>query len=64
MTLLLRGNWKSLLDHSDIINKTMNKEERYSNVAPFPSWMVRFAWMAHHVPQGLIIKEGNNTKLV
>ena len=64
ITLLRRGNQRSVSDHPKIANKKMNKEERYSHVAPFPSWLARFAWMAHHVPQRMIIKEVKNPWLV
>ena len=50
MMLLRRGNQKFVLDYPDIVQKTMNKEERYSHVAPFPSWVALFFWTALHVP--------------
>ena len=62
--MLRRGNQKSVSDNMDIVNKAMNKEERYSHVAPFPRWIVRFSWTAHHVPQGMNIKTGKNPRLV
>ena len=33
-------------------------------MAPFPSWLAQFAWTAHHVPQGMIIKQGKYPRLV
>ena len=64
MTLLWQGNQKSVLDYPDIVQKTLKKEERYIHVAPFPSWVARFSWTAHHVPQGMVMKEGKNPRLV
>ena len=39
ITLLRRVNQRSVSDHPQIFHNTINKEERYSHVAPFPSWM-------------------------
>ena len=64
MTLLRRGNQKSVLDYPDIVQKTMNKEERYSHVAPFTSWVFCFSWSEYHVPQLMVIKVGKNPSLV
>ena len=69
MTLLRRGNKKSVLDYPEIVQKTMNKEEWYSHVTPFPYWVFWLSWTEHHVPQVMVMKEGsrviffNNAKL-
>ena len=48
----------------DIVEKTLNKEERNSHIIPFPSFLVRASTTAHHVPQALIQKEGKKDRLV
>ena len=42
----------------------MYKEDRNQYLVSLPNWLARFIPHLHVTPQGLVIKEGNNDRLV
>jgi hypothetical protein len=63
LTMLNRGNSKSFSENSDLVAKTMNKEDRYSHVVPMNNMIVRFSPYCRHTTQTLVIKAGKNPRV-
>ena len=61
---LRRAYHASLASSKEVVDKTLNKEERNSHIIPFPWYLVRASPVAHHVPQVLLQREGKKDCLV
>ena len=64
MLYLSKGNHPNIDQNPELVQETMNKEEKNSHVLPLFSWLMRFLPHAHHVPQALVIKDGKEPRLV
>jgi len=58
------GNHVSITSRPDLVEKSLNKEERNSYALPFPSWLARFIPHLHLSPEGIIIKPGKKDRIV
>jgi hypothetical protein len=58
-----RGNSKSFVKNSDLVKKTMNKEERYSHVVALDSEIVLFSPYCQATMQTLVTKEGKDPRV-
>ena len=64
MSALERGNQKSFDEYPDIVQKTMNKEDKYSHLLTLAFWTVYFSPYCRHTSQGMVIKIGKNARVV
>ena len=64
MLYLQKGNHPNMAQNPEIVQETMNKEEKNCHVLPLPAWLMRFLPGAHHVPQALVLKPGKDPRLV
>ena len=63
LMMIKRGNSKSFGDNSDLVKKTMNKEERYSHVVALDSEIVIFSPYCRATMQTLVMKEGKDPRV-
>ena len=61
--MMNRGNSKSFVEHPDLVNKTMNKEDRYSHVIPLHQDILKLSPYCRHTTQTLVIKPGKNPRI-
>ena len=64
MKAIRAGNQILVQRNPRMVQETLNKEERNSHIAPFYNWVCRFSSNARHTSQGMVIKEGKNSRLV
>ena len=62
--MLERGNQSSYDQYPDIVQKTMNKEDRYSHIVTLSQWTVFFSPYLRHTPQGMRVVPNKNPRLV
>lgn len=58
------GNHSSIFLKPEKIIKVMNKEHKHNYAIALPSWISRFVPNLHLTPQGLVVKEGKNDRLI
>ncbi len=58
------GNSKSFIDNPHLVQKTMNKEDRYNHLVPMDQLLYKFSPYLCHTTQSIIIKEENNDQIV
>ena len=58
------GNHSSTDQNMNKLMKAMNKEDKNQYLISLPNWLARFIPHLHVTPQGLVIKEGKNDRLV
>ena len=58
------GNHSTIDSNIEKTLKTMNKEDRNQYLVSLPNWLARFIPHLHIIPQGLVIKDGKNDRLV
>ena len=58
------GNHSSCDQNMGKLMKAMNKEDKNQYLISLPNWLARFIPHLHVTPQGLVIKEGKNDRLV
>jgi len=58
------GNHVSISSRPELVEKTLNKEERNNYSLPFPSWTARFIPHLHVSPSGIIIKPGKKDRII
>ncbi len=63
MEMILRGNSKSFNENPEIVKKTMNKEDRYSHVAPLDILICLLSPYLRHTMQTMVLKEGKTPQL-
>ena len=56
--MMARANQSSVDENLDVVQSTMNKEERYSHVIALAIYLCRFSPFLNHVPQGMNKKDG------
>ncbi len=61
--MILRGNSKSFNNNPEIVKKTMNKEDRYSQGVPLDILICLLLPYMRHTTQTIVIKEGKNPHL-
>jgi len=64
LRMLRRGNQKSFNDNPILVQKTLNKEDRYSHLLPMDALLCLFSPYVRHTSQGIVIKEGKNDRVV
>ena len=55
MRAISRGNQKSFIQNPDVVQETLNKEDRNSHLVPMHDWVCRLGSNMRHTPQGLVI---------
>ena len=58
------GNHVSINKNTDKVLKAINKDEKNNDIIPFPKILTRFIPDLHLIPQGLLIKPGNNDRTI
>ena len=64
MEMLSRGNQKSFEDFPEIVDSTLNKEERFSHVLPVEDWTPSFSPFMRVTPQGLNQRPNSNPRVI
>jgi len=64
LEMIRRGNSKSFNDHSELVKKAMNKEDRYSHLVPIDEDTCRVSAYLRHTIQTVVMKPGKNDPLV
>ena len=52
--MIERGNQNSVLDNPDLVNKILDKEDRYSHLVPLHDWVCRLDPHLWHKSQDII----------
>ena len=52
--MIKRGNQKSVLDNPELVNKIINKEDRYSHLIPLHEWVCKLGPHLRHNSQGVV----------
>ncbi len=58
------GNLKSFVENPQLVQKTMNKEDRYSHLVPIYLLLCKLSHYLHHTMQSIVIKDGKNNCIV
>jgi hypothetical protein len=58
------GNLKSFAENPQLVQKTMNKEDRYSHLVPMDPLLCKLSPYLCHTMQSIIIKDGKNDCIV
>ncbi len=58
------GNSKSFVENLQLVQKTMNKEDRYSHLVPLDPLLCKLSPYLHHTMQIIVIKDGKNNRIV
>ncbi len=58
------GNSKSFVENPQLVQKAMNKEERYSHLVPMDPLLCKLSPYLCHTTQSIIIKDGKNNRIV
>ena len=58
------GNHVSFDKNIDKVLKAINQDEKNNYIIPFPKILTRFIPDFHLTPQGILIKLGENTRLI
>ena len=64
LAMMKKGNQKNFNDNSETVKKTINKEDRYSQLIPIAQFFCLFSPFLHHNSQGMVIKPGKNPRIV
>jgi hypothetical protein len=58
------GNLKSFVENPQLIQKTMNKEDRYSHLVLMDPLLCKLSPYLCHTVQSIIIKDGKNDHII
>ncbi len=58
------GIWKSFIENPQLVQKTMNKEDRYSHLVPMDLLLCKLSPYLRHSMQSIIIKDGKHNFIV
>ncbi len=58
------GHSKRFVENPQLVQKTMNKEDRYSHLVPMDLLLCKLSPYLHHTTQSIIIKDGKNDRIV
>ena len=61
--MMNRGNSKSFVNNPNLVNKTMNNEDRYIHVIPLQQDIVKLSPYCRHTTQTLVVKPGKNPRI-
>ena len=50
--------------NNEILAKTINKENKNVHIVPLQGWVCKIARNCSHTPQGLVLMEGSNARIV
>ena len=64
LNMMRRGNQKSFVENPDIVRKTVNKEDKFSQLIPIEEWCCLFSPYVRHTPQGMVCKINSNPRMV
>ena len=64
LSAIKRGNQKKFTQNPEIVDRVINKEDRYSHLLPLYLWVHFLGENFRHNSQGLVIEEGKNLRLV
>jgi hypothetical protein len=64
LEFISRGNSKSFVKHPQLVQKTMNKEDRYSHLVLMDLLLCKLSLYLHHTTQIIVIKDGKNNCIV
>ena len=59
-----RGNQPSYVNNPVAAKKTLNKEDKKSHIIPIYEEVARYSPYCRHTPQGMVIKQGANPRVV
>jgi hypothetical protein len=54
------GNLKSFVENPQLVQKTMNKEDRYNHLVLMDPLLCNLSPYLHHTMQSIVIKDGKN----
>ena len=54
LEMIKRINQNSVLDNPDLVNKIINKEDRYLHLVPLHNWVRSLGLHLRHNPQGIV----------
>ncbi len=58
------GNLKSFVENPQLVQKTINKEDRYSHLVPMDPLLCKLSPYLLHSTQSIVIKDGKNNRIV
>jgi hypothetical protein len=58
------GNSKSFVENPQLVQKTMNKEDRYSHLVPMDPLLCKLSPYLRHTMQSIVLKDGMNNCIV
>ncbi len=58
------GNSKSFVENPQLVQKTMNKEDRYSHLAMMDQFCCKLSPYQCHTTQSIVIKDDKNNRIV
>jgi hypothetical protein len=64
LEFISHGNSKSFVENPQRVQKTMNKEDRYSHLVPMDPLLCKLSPYLHHSMQSIVIKDGKNNRIV
>jgi hypothetical protein len=64
LEFISRGNLKSFVENPQLVQKTMNKEDRYSHLFPMDPILCKLSPYVRHTMQSIVIKDGKNNCIV
>jgi hypothetical protein len=64
LEFISRGNSKSFVKNPQLVQKMMNKEDRYSHLVPMDPLLCKLSPYLHHTMQSIVIKDGKNNHIV
>jgi hypothetical protein len=64
LEFISHGNLKSFDENPQLVQKTMNKEDRYSHLVLMDSLLCKLSPYLHHTTQSIVIKDGKNNCIV
>ncbi len=64
LELISCGNLKSFVENPQLVQKTMNKEDRYSHLVPMDPLLCKLFPYLRHTTQSIVIKDSKNDCIV
>jgi hypothetical protein len=64
LEFISHGNSKSFVENPQLVQKTMNKEDRYSHLVPMDPLLCKLSPYLCHTMQSIAIKDGKNNRIV
>ncbi len=64
LEFISRGNLKGFVENPQLVQMTINKEDRYSHLVPMDPLLCKLSPYLHHTTQRIVIKDGKNDHIV